>query len=151
MKEFTIDEQLVSDLIAYSQRTNEWFVYGNVGALIGNSTVPFEGPAIDALMGSLNELTARHDFLGRMVMLAAWGYRALRAAKRSSSAPALRLALVRVLSGYASGRDECDPITRSMSWCYLRAFRDTGQGGIELGPYPAPRWKRTPRRKSPSR
>jgi hypothetical protein len=132
LKDFTIDEQLVSELIAHSQRTGEWFVYGNVGALIGNSTIPFEGPAIDALMGSLNALTARHDILGRMVMLAAWGYRALRVASGDSSATALRLALVRVLSEYASGRDDCDPITRSMAWCYLRAFQGAGQSGLGL-------------------
>src|SRR6185436_11143889 len=91
-----IDEALVVALLRHAQDTGARLVTANFSALLTNSRVLIEGPAIDAFLSAIGTMPA----VGRCITLSGLGYRALRG--DDASAQDLRHRLMRVFQDYLS-------------------------------------------------
>jgi serine/threonine protein kinase len=113
-----IDEAFVTTLLRRAQETGERLMTPNFAALLTNSRVLIEGPAIDAFLSALHTMSP----VARYIALMGLGYRALR--DDDASARDLRLGLMPVfrdILSSATGNDD-HGVMRSVAWCYLAAF-----------------------------
>lgn len=147
---FLITRTLVGRLVAEARLRNHWFVFGNVGALIGNSFLPVVGPAVEDLLDALLPPAAGAaggggiDPTVRVIMLANWARRALRATDPGAAArdPFARVLLDELtrpgpggLEWFARGPVD-EPLTRSVAACYLWEF--AARSGADPRPPAAP-------------
>jgi serine/threonine protein kinase len=113
-----IDEAFVLALLRHAQNTGARLLTANFSALLTNSRIPMEGPAIDAFLSAVNSAPP----VARFITLSGLGYRALRG--DDASAQDLRHRLVRVFRDQLSARgvDGELGVMHSLAWCYLKAF-----------------------------
>jgi hypothetical protein len=117
----SIDEAFVLALLRHAQQTGARLITANFSALLTNSRVPLEGPAIDAFLSAINSAPP----VARLITLSGLGYRALRGDDASSQD--LRHRLDRVFRDHLSPPvvDDVDDdlgVMRSLAWCYRKAY-----------------------------
>ncbi|MBP3957866.1 ATP-binding protein [Gemmata sp. G18] len=134
-----IDQTLVRQIVKESRDRNHWFVFGNVGAVIGNSFLALQPTAVPELLEVLlppahagGHPVSEIDPTVRIIMLANWARRALRCAdpKTANKDLGAKILLNGLtadapggLAGYAAS-EAFDPLTRSVAASYLREFAD---------------------------
>jgi serine/threonine protein kinase len=126
-----IDEAFVVALLQRAHDTGARLITANFAALLTNSRVLIEGPAIDTFLSAVDTMPA----VARFITLIGLGYRALRG--DDASAQDLRHGLMRVFQSYLSRPVAGDDlgVMRSVAWCYQKAFaRRFG------GPSPSEDW-----------
>jgi hypothetical protein len=113
-----IDEALVAQLLHHAQETGAPLITANFSALLTNSRVLLEGPAIDVFLSAVNSAPA----IARYITLSGLGYRALRG--DDASAPDLRHRLARVFRDYLRTPNPTADLgmMRSLAWCYQKAY-----------------------------
>ena len=113
-----IDEPLVAATLRHAHDTGARLVTANFSALLTNSHVLIEGPAIDAFLSAVSTMPA----IARCITLSGLGYRALRG--DDASAQDLRHRLVRVFRDYAGDQVAGDDlgVMRSIAWCFRTAY-----------------------------
>ncbi|HLL82822.1 MAG TPA: NACHT domain-containing protein, partial [Longimicrobium sp.] len=110
------------------------YVLGNLAALIGNSTSPISGPALELILRGLGTM----NVLSRVVTITGFGHRALRQAPEDSSVSDVREYLAAALRKHVLGAEAggTDALARSLAWCHLRAFHQVSGGPPPAGPWP---------------
>ncbi len=130
--EVNIDETMVLALLHHAHETGAPLMAANFAAVLTNSRMPIDGPAIDALLSAVTEMPA----ISRCISLAGLGYRALRG--DDASAHDLRHRLVRVFRDYVTapilGNDL--GLMRSLAWCYRKAYARRFGGPPVTDPWP---------------
>ncbi|HWU88425.1 MAG TPA: serine/threonine-protein kinase [Kofleriaceae bacterium] len=113
-----IDEALVLSLLQRAQDHGARLITANFSALLTNSRIPIDGPAIDVFLSAVHTMPA----IARCITLIGLGYRALRG--DDASAQDLRHRLVRVFRDYRSAAVAGDDrgVMRSIAWCYRKAY-----------------------------
>jgi hypothetical protein len=113
-----IDEAFVLTLLSHARDAGGGLITANFAALITNSRILMEGPAIDAFLSAVHTMPA----IARCITLTGLGYRALRS--DDASAHDLRYWLLRVFHGYRAAPAEGDDrgVLRSVAWCYRKAY-----------------------------
>jgi serine/threonine protein kinase len=121
-----IDEALVAALLSHAQDTGARLVTANFSALLTNSHVLIEGPAIDAFLSAIGTMPA----IARCITLSGLGYRALRG--NDPSAQDLRHRLARVFRDYAADPVIGDDlgVMRSVAWCFRKAYAQRFGGPV---------------------
>jgi predicted Ser/Thr protein kinase len=127
-----IDEGLVRALLHRARDTGAPLITANFSALLTNSRVPMEGPAIDAFLSAIH----RAPPVARFITLSGLGYRALRA--DDASAQDLRHRLARVFRDYLSAArgDDDIGVLRSLAWCYRKTHALRFGGPAVTEPWP---------------
>jgi hypothetical protein len=127
-----IDEAFVLALLRHAQDTGARLITANFSALLTNSRVPMEGPAIDAFLSAIHSAPP----VGRFITLSGLGYRALRG--DDASAQDLRHRLVRVFRDQLATpvRDDDLGVMRSLAWCYRKAYAQRFGGPAVTEPWP---------------
>jgi hypothetical protein len=120
-----IDEAFVRTLLAQAAELTA----PNFAALITNSKVLIEGPAIDAFLSAIHTMAP----VARLITLIGLGYRALRG--DDASAPDLRYYLARVFRGYRDAGDD-HGVMRSVAWCYRKAYAQRFSSAAVADPWP---------------
>ena len=131
----SIDEALVVALLRHAQATGAPPITANFAALLTNSRVLLDGPAIDVFLSAINHAPA----FARYLTLSGLGYRALRG--DDASAQDLRHRLARVFRDYLSppaggpaGPPAPSGLLRSLAWCHQKAYaRRHGGRPVEAG------------------
>jgi hypothetical protein len=125
--EVCIDEDLVLALLQraqalatmeHAQDMGARLITANFSALLTNSRILIEGPAIDVFISAVHTMPA----IARCITLIGLGYRALRG--DDASAHDLRHRLLRVFRDYINAAvvgDDLD-VMRSVAWCYRKAY-----------------------------
>lgn len=113
-----IDEALVRALLQRAQEMGARLITANFSALLTNSRILIDGPAIDGFLSAAHSMPA----LSRCITLIGLGYRALRS--DDASAQDLRHRLMRVFQDYLSPIVVGDDlgVMRSVAWCYQKAY-----------------------------
>ena len=114
-----IDEPLVSALLRHAHDTGARLITANFSALLTNSRVLLEGPAIDSFLSAVSSAPP----IASYITLSGLGYRALRG--DDASAQDLRHRLVRVFQDSRAappGDDDRRGVMRSLAWCYRKAY-----------------------------
>jgi hypothetical protein len=116
--EVCIDEALVRALLQRAHELPARLITANFSALLTNSRILIDGPAIDAFLSAVHTMPA----IARCITLIGLGYRALRG--DDASAQDLRHRLVRVFRDYLSPIVVGDDVgvMRSVAWCYRKAY-----------------------------
>ncbi len=129
-----IDESFVLALLRQAREPGGDLVTANFAALVTNSRIPMEGPAIDAFLSAIHAMPA----IARFITLIGLGYRGLRGDDDDASAHDLRRALVRVFQGYVSAAIAGDDlgVMRSVAWCYRKAYARRFGGPAVPDPWP---------------
>ena len=127
-----IDEALVVALLRHLQDPEARLITANFSALLTNSRVLIEGPAIDVFLSAVHTMSA----IGRCITLTGLGYRALRG--DDASAQDLRHRLSRVFRGYVSNPVAGDDlgVMRSIAWCFRKAYARRFGGPPVDDPWP---------------
>ena len=127
-----IDEAFVLALLRHARSTGARLITANFSALLTNSRVPLEGPAIDAFLSAVNSAPP----VARFITLSGLGYRALRG--DDASAQDLRHRLVRVFRDLLSAPVTTDELSvmRSLGWCYLQSYARRFGGPAMPEPWP---------------
>jgi hypothetical protein len=127
-----IDEALIAALLRHARETGAPLITANFSALLTNSRVLLEGPAIDEFVSAINRAPA----IARYITLSGLGYRTLRG--DDASAQDLRHRLVRVFHDELSSGTVDDDlgIMRSLAWCYRKAFAQRFGGPPVTEPWP---------------
>jgi hypothetical protein len=121
----TVTKTTIDDVVQVGTAVRDPFVTGNFGALLGSWHCRIEGPALSALLSLLADpatnRTARH------VVMGGWAFRALLDRPGDASARFIRHAMQEYFVRFVDGdlREMVGPVTRSMLWCYLKAFHIT--------------------------
>ncbi len=113
-----IDEALVRALLQRAQEMAARLITANFSALLTNSRILIDGPAIDVFLSTVHTMPA----ISRCITLIGLGYRALRG--DDASAQDLRHRLMRVFQDYLSPIVVGDDlgVMRSVAWCYRKAY-----------------------------
>lgn len=113
-----IDEAFVLTLLAHAREPGAGLITANFSALMTNSRILIEGPAIDVFLSAVHTMPP----VARCITLIGLGYRALRG--DDASAHDLRHRLVRVFRDYLSPTAVGDDlgVMRSVAWCYRKAY-----------------------------
>jgi hypothetical protein len=129
-----IDESFVLALLRQAREPGGDLIAANFAALVTNSRIPMEGPAIDAFLSAIDAMPA----IARCITLIGLGYRGLRGDDDDASAHDLRRALVRVFQGYVSAAIAGDDlgVMRSVAWCYRKAYARRFGGPAVPDPWP---------------
>lgn len=129
-----IDEAFVLALLRQAREPGGDLITANFAALVTNSRILMEGPAIDAFLSAIYTIPA----IARCITLIGLGYRALRSDDDDASAQDLRHALVRVFRGYLSLATTSDDlgVMRSVAWCYRKAYAQRFGGPAVTDPWP---------------
>lgn len=116
----SIDEAFVSSLLQHARDSGADLIAANFAALVTNSRILMEGPAIDAFLSSVHTMPA----ISRCITLIGLGYRALRSAEDDATAHDLRYWLARVFRRYLSDAPAGDDlgVMKSVAWCYRKAY-----------------------------
>ncbi|HET7499366.1 MAG TPA: protein kinase [Kofleriaceae bacterium] len=127
-----IDEALVRTLLRHARETGASLGTANFSALVTNSRILIEGPAIDAFLSAVHTMPP----VARCITLIGLGYRALRG--DDASAHDLRSYLVRVFRNYLSAAIEGEDlgVMRSVAWCYLKSYEHRFGGPRVTEPWP---------------
>ena len=125
-----IDEAFVVALLSHVQDTGARLITANFSALLTNSRIPMDGPAIDAFLSAIN----RAPPVARLITLSGLGYRSLRS--DDALAPDLRQRLVRVFRNLATSVDAELGVMRSLAWCYRKAYARRFGGPAVTDPWP---------------
>ena len=127
-----IDEAFIHTMLAHARDTGASLITANFAALVTNSQILIEGPAIDAFLSAVHIMPA----IARCITLIGLGYRALRG--DDASAHDLRYYLVRVFRDYLAGKVTGDDagVMRSVAWSYLRAYGRRFGGPALAEPWP---------------
>jgi len=127
-----IDEALIFVLLQRAHDTGARLITANFSALLTNSRVLMEGPAIDAFLSAVHAMPA----IARCITLIGLGYRTLRG--DDASAQDLRHRLVRVFRDYRSATVVGDDlgVMRSVAWCYRRAYSQRFGGPLVTDDWP---------------
>ena len=127
-----IDEALIFALLQRAHDTGARLITANFSALLTNSRVLMEGPAIDAFLSAVHTMPA----IARCITLIGLGYRTLRG--DDASAQDLRHRLVRVFRDYLSTAVAGDDlgVMRSVAWCYWRAYSQRFGGPLVTDDWP---------------
>jgi hypothetical protein len=127
-----IDEAFVMALVRHAQHTGARLITANFSALLTNSRVLIEGPAIDAFLSAVSTMPA----IARCITLSGLGYRGLRG--DDASAHDLRHRLVRVFRDYVSNPVAGDDLglMRSITWCFRKAYSQRFGGPPVHDPWP---------------
>jgi serine/threonine protein kinase len=129
-----IDEPFVLALLRQAREPGGDLITANFAALVTNSRILMEGPAIDAFLSAIHAMPA----IARCITLIGLGYRGLRGDDDDASAHDLRRALVRVFQGYVSAAIAGDDlgVMRSVAWCYRKAYARRFGGPAVSDPWP---------------
>jgi hypothetical protein len=129
-----IDESFVLALLRQAREPGGDLITANFAALVTNSRILLEGPALDAFLSALHAMPA----IARCITLIGLGYRGLRGDDDDASAHDLRRALVRVFQGYVSAAIAGDDlgVMRSVAWCYRKAYARRFGGPAVPDPWP---------------
>jgi serine/threonine protein kinase len=113
-----IDEALVLGLLQRARELGARLITANFSALLTNSRILIDGPAIDVFLSAVHTMPA----IARCITLIGLGYRALRG--DDASAQDLRHRLVRVFRDHLSDAIAGDDlgVMRSVAWCYRKAY-----------------------------
>jgi tRNA A-37 threonylcarbamoyl transferase component Bud32 len=128
-----IDEALVAALLGHAQDTGARLITANFSALLTNSRVLLEGPAIDSFLSAINSAPP----IARYITLSGLGYRALR--DDDASTHDLRHRLGRVFQDHRSvpaADDDELGVMRSLAWCYRKAYAQRFGGPAVGDPWP---------------
>ena len=128
-----IDEALVVALLRHAQDTGARLITANFSALLTNSQVVLERPAIDSFLSAVNSAPP----IARYITLSGLGYRALRG--DDTSVHDLRQRLVRLFQDYRSAPAADDDelgVMRSLAWCYRKAYSQRFGGPPVDDPWP---------------
>jgi hypothetical protein len=127
-----VDETLVLALLQHARDTGARLVTANFSALLTNSGVLIDGPAIDVFLSAVRTMPA----IAQFITLIGLGYRALR--NDDASAQDLRYRLIRVFRDYLSAEivDDDLEVMRSVAWCYQKAFSQRFGGPPVTGEWP---------------
>lgn len=127
-----IDEDFVLTLLGHARDTGASLITANFAALVTNSRILIEGPAIDVFLSAVHTLPP----IARCITLIGLGYRALRG--DDASAHDLRHRLVRVFRDYrsATAADDDLGVMRSVAWCYRKAYAQRYGGPAVSDPWP---------------
>jgi hypothetical protein len=127
-----IDEAFVLTLLRHARDTGASLITANFAALVTNSQILMEGPAIDAFLSAVHTMPA----VARCITLIGLGYRALRGA--DASAHDLRYWLGRVFRAYLSATavDDDFGVMRSVAWCYRKAYAQRFGGPVVSDDWP---------------
>ena len=140
LNDIRITPQLVASIARQTIQCQNWFIFGNFGAVVGNASMDIEGPAVNELLSSLSTAEVQHfptskvaqllketpsymDPTIRHIMLSNWGFRALRQ-HNDASAASLRRGLTEILPAYLGASRYGNVVTRSLAWCYLQEFHE---------------------------
>jgi len=113
-----LGERVVRNALNRSLETNNQYIVGNLGALIGNSIAPITGPAIEVLLGGLPKMPP----LTQVVTIGSPGRRSLEISDHSAAD--FRAALDPVLRDLVAAAPDgrVNAIVASLSWCFLKAY-----------------------------
>ena len=127
-----IDEAFVHAMLAQSRMPGGELVTANFAALLTNSRILMDGPAIEAFLSAVHAMAP----IARCITLIGLGYRALRS--DDASAPDLRSGLARVFRGYVGDTLTGDDhgVMRSVAWCYRKAYAQRFGGPAVTDPWP---------------
>jgi serine/threonine protein kinase len=129
-----LDEAFVLALLRCSETPGGSLITANFAALVTNSRILMEGPAIAAFLSAVPAMSA----ISRCITLIGLGYRGLHS--DDASAHDLRYWLLRVFQGYRTAPAGADDlgVMRSVAWCYRKAYARRF-GGPDL-PAPDDAW-----------
>jgi DNA-binding winged helix-turn-helix (wHTH) protein/energy-coupling factor transporter ATP-binding protein EcfA2 len=119
MQQFRVDHVFVSRLLERGRAIGKGLIIANSIAMLANSSVSMDGPAIEATLAAYADATP----LTRLIILNGLGYRALR--NDDPTASDLRRLLVLLYQDCLAGRHPFahgGATMRAIAWCYLKAF-----------------------------
>jgi serine/threonine protein kinase len=127
-----IDDAFILALLRHAQDSGARLITANLSALLTNSRVLIEGPAIDVFLSAVNTMPT----IARCITLSGLGYRALRG--DDASAHDLRHRLVRVFRDCLAvpAADDNLGVMRSLAWCYRKAYVQRFGGPPVTDPWP---------------
>lgn len=144
-----VDENTIDLAACATQKLNQRFILGNLGAMLGYSPVPMTGPAV---MRLFNELAPskpnvnpalRQALLGGLIARA-WSAAASRDTEKATprdgdtSAQDILLVAYERLPEFLSRPDHVNPVTRSMVWCYCKVLAGLNKMPALETPWPKP-------------
>ncbi|HET7504366.1 MAG TPA: serine/threonine-protein kinase [Kofleriaceae bacterium] len=112
-----IDLGLVREVERKTEETGKQLIHANFCALLGNSSTPMSGPAMEVIFGDLRRMAS----LSRLVTIASFGTRVLKNSPHDPSIVDLRRQVVKAFAECARD-DGTELFYRSQAWCYLKAF-----------------------------
>lgn len=145
-KDGEVDESTIDLAIHATQKLNQRFILGNLGAMLGYSPVRMTGPAVTRLFDELAPSkpsvnpALRQALLGGLIARA-WGAAAARDSEKAAarevdtSAQDILLVAYERLPEFLSSPDHVNPVTRSMVWCYWKVL-----AGLKKMPAPETLW-----------